>query len=123
MSQDVIADCLNEIMNAKRARKQEVTVKRYSRLLLNILEVAKKHGYVESYKVRERELEIKFKLNECKAIKPRFDVKTDEIEKYTRRYLPARGFGIIVISTSRGLMTHEECLQENIGGCLIAYFY
>jgi len=123
MSQDIIADTLNEIMNAKRARKSEIIVKRHSNLLLNVLEVAKKHGYIAEFKKKGRELEIKFNLNECKAIKPRFDISCKEIEKYIRRYLPARDFGILIITTSKGLLTHEECLKKNIGGSLIAYFY
>ena len=120
---DTITKALNEIMNAKRARKNEIVVKRHSKLLLNVLEVAKKHGYIEEFKVKDRKLEIKFKLNECKAIKPRFDISSRDIEKYTRRYLPARDFGILIITTSKGLLTHEEALQKNIGGSLIAYFY
>ena len=123
MSHDMIADTLNEIMNAKRAGKSQVVVKRHSKLLLEVLKVAKKHGYVQEISVKGRELEIKFNLNECKAIKPRFDVQIEDIEKYVRRYLPSRDFGIIIISTSSGLITQQEATEKNIGGCLIAYFY
>ena len=125
MSQDIIADALNEIMNAKRARKNFVVVDRFSKLLLNVLEIAKKLEYIESYKTNDTKLEIKFSdtLNECRAIKPRFDVSVYDIEKYKRRYLPANDVGIIIISTSKDLMTHTEALEKNIGGCLIAYFY
>lgn len=123
MSQDIIADTLNEIMNAKKARKSQINVIRSSKLLLNVLEIAKKKGYIEDFKVKAKDLEIKFKLNECRAIKPRFNVQVDEIEKYIRRFLPARDFGIIIISTSSGLMTHEEAYEKNLGGSLIAYFY
>lgn len=123
MSHDVIADTLNEMMNAKRARKSSVVVKRHSKLLVQVLEVAKKYGYVESFKVNGRELEIKFNFNAGKAIKPRFDVQIKDFEKYTRRYLPARDFGIIIVSTSEGLMTLVEAQEKNMGGCLIAYFY
>lgn len=123
MSHDIIADGLNEIMNAKRARKNEIIVKRYSKLLLNVLEVAKKHGYILELKVNGLELEIKFNLNECKAIKPRFDVQLKDFDKYTRRYLPSRDFGILIVSTSNGLMTLQEAEEKNLGGCLIAYFY
>jgi small subunit ribosomal protein S8 len=45
------------------------------------------------------------------------------IERYRRRYLPSRNFGTLVLSTNKGLMTHEEAVEEKIGGCLIAYFY
>lgn len=123
MSQDVISDTLNQIMNAKRARKSSVTIKKYSKLLLDILKVAKKYGYIESYKTKGTELEISFKLNECRAVKPRFDAQVKDINKYIRRYLPARNFGILILSTSSGLITHEEAFEKNIGGSLIAYFY
>ncbi|MBU3913513.1 MAG: 30S ribosomal protein S8 [Nanoarchaeota archaeon] len=123
MSQDIISDTLNQIMNAKRARKSSVIVKRHSNLLLGVLEIAKSRGYIESYKVDGRNLEINFKLNECKAIKPRFTVQVKEIDKYVRRYLPARNFGMIIVSTSSGLVSHEEASEKKIGGSLIAYFY
>jgi small subunit ribosomal protein S8 len=63
------------------------------------------------------------KLNVCKAIKPRYSVTTDRIDKYLRRYLPSRNFGTMVVSTNKGLMTHEEANKNNLGGSLIAYFY
>lgn len=63
------------------------------------------------------------KLNECKAIRPRFYVTVKEIEKYVRRYLPARDFGYVIISTNKGLLTHNEAIEKNIGGSLIAYFF
>jgi len=122
MSHDIIADTLNEIMNAKRARKNSITVRKYSKLLLNVLEVAKKKGYIESFKAG-KELEIKFNLNKCKAIKPRFDVQVEDIDKYIKRFLPARDFGILIISTNKGLMTQDESIENNLGGCLVAYFY
>jgi small subunit ribosomal protein S8 len=123
MSHDIIADVLNEIMNAKRARKSSIITKKHSKLLISVLEVAKKQGYILDFKIKERELEINFNLNECKAVKPRFDVQIKDFEKYIRRYLPSRDFGIIIVSTSKGLMTLQEAEEKNLGGCLIAYFY
>jgi len=60
---------------------------------------------------------------DCKAIKPRFSANKIQIEKYRRRYLPARNLGIIIVSTNKGLMTHEEAMEKGIGGSLIGYFY
>jgi len=122
MSQDIIADVLNEIMNGKRNRKNSVQVKRYSKLLIEVLNLAKKHGYIEEYKAG-KELEIKFKLNKCKAVKPRFYASINQLDKYIKRFLPARDFGILIISTNKGLITQEEAYEKNIGGSLIAYFY
>ena len=50
-------------------------------------------------------------------------VSKDEIEKYVKRYLPARNIGIIIISTSEGLMTHTTAIEKKLGGSLIAYIY
>ena len=123
MSHDIVSDCLNMIMNAKKARKNQLEVNRYSKFLIKVLDIAKKSRYLD-YNIEENKLSIKIKeLNECRAIKPRFNATLDEIEKYMRRFLPARNFGIIIISTSKGLMTHKEAYDKNIGGSLIAYFY
>ena len=124
MSQDIIADALNEIMNAKKSRKESVVVDRHSKLLLKVLEIGKKNGYIENYKVNKTKLEVKIGyINECKAIKPRFYVTKEEIMKYVKRFLPARGIGIMIISTNKGVMTHVEAINNGLGGALIAYFY
>ncbi|MCA9485557.1 MAG: 30S ribosomal protein S8, partial [Nanoarchaeota archaeon] len=62
-------------------------------------------------------------LNGCNAIKPRLMVKSNDIERYIQRYLPAKNLGVLIISTSQGLMTHQTAQEKNIGGSLIAYFY
>ncbi|MBI5804210.1 30S ribosomal protein S8 [Candidatus Pacearchaeota archaeon] len=124
MSQDIVADALNKIMNSKRAGKKEVEIQVHSKLLTSILAIAKLKGYVESYKTEGTKLNVKIgKLNACNAIKPRFMVSTDEIEKYIKRFLPAKNIGVLIISTSRGLITHQTAFEKNIGGSLIAYFY
>lgn len=124
MSQDVVADALNQIMNSKRARKKELVLKRHSKLLLSVLAIAKLNGYVKNYKAEGNELKIELgKVNGCRAIKPRTPVQVDEIEKYIKRYLPAKNIGIIILSTSKGLMTHNRAIENKIGGSLLAYFY
>ncbi len=124
MSQDIVADALNQMMNARRAGKSPLLVKRYSKLLLSVLAIAKLKGYVKSYKIEDRELRIELgSLVECNAIKPRFVVEVEEIEKYVKRYLPAKDIGILIISTSSGLMTNQTAIDKKIGGSLIAYFY
>jgi len=126
MSQDLVADALNVIKNAKKARKENVTINRISNLLIEVLKIMKQEGAIKKYKInaKEKTMEITIgDLMDCRAIKPRFTVKKDDIEKYMRRYLPARDMGTIIISTNKGLITHKEAFEEKIGGCLIAYFY
>lgn len=124
MSQDIVADALNQIMNAVRAGKKSVEINRHSKLLLSVLAIAKMKGYVESYSAEKNILKVEIgKLNGCKAVKPRFVVKVQDIEKYIKRYLPAKDIGVIIISTSQGLMTHQTAQDKNIGGSIIAYLY
>jgi len=122
---DKISDALNQIMMAKNAGKNTCEVYS-SKLLIKIIEIMKRSGYInfETKKDKFEKIVIKMKLlNECKSIRPRFTVKKDEFERYIRRFLPARGFGIIIVSTSKGLLTHTEAMEKNIGGNLIAYCF
>ena len=126
MSHDVVADGLNVIKNAKRAGKETVEINRISNLLIEILKIMKQRGAVKKYKIdsKKRSVEISIgDLSECKAIKPRFNVSKDQIDKYVRRYLPAKNFVYLIISTNKGLMTHNEAIEKNIGGSLIAYVF
>lgn len=126
MSQDIIADAMNMISNAKRANKENAKVKRISNLLIEILKIMKSRNAIKKYKIDVKGKGVNISVGEllnCKAIKPRFTVNKNQIEKYRRRYLPSRNMGTIIISTNKGLMTHEEALEEGIGGSLIAYFY
>ena len=126
MSHDIVADALNMIKNAKQARKNSVKIKRISNLLIEVLKIMKQKPAIKKYKInsKDKSLDITLgDLTECKAIKPRFTCKFEDIEKYRRRYLPARQIGTMILSTNKGLLTYEEAQQEKIGGCLIAFFY
>ena len=128
MSQDIVADALNQIMNAKLVEKKKLRISKYSTLLTNLLEMMKKAGHID-FEIKENEggksyVSVKIlKLNKCLAVKPRYYVKKNEVEKYLRRFLPSRNFGSLVISTSKGLMNQKEAEENKLGGAIIAYFY
>ncbi len=126
MSHDIVADALNMIRNAKRSRKESVNVKKISNLLIEVLKIMKQKGAIKKYKINSKTKSAEIIIGsfiDCRAIKPRFSAKTEQIDRYVRRYLPARNFGTIIISTNKGLVVHEEALEKNMGGSLIAYFY
>ena len=125
MSQDIVSDGLNQIMNAKRVEKREFVIRHYSKVLLNLLEMMKANGHID-YSINEKEktVDIKIiKLNKCKAVKPRYYTSAGTIDKYMRRFLPSRNFGTLVISTNIGLLSHKNAIKNNVGGSVIAYFY
>lgn len=126
MSHDVVADGLNMLRNAKKAGKETIRVSRISNLLIEILKIMKQKGAIQKYKIDAKDKSLSVTLgdfSECKAVKPRFSCDVSQIEKYRRRYLPARNLGIMILSTNKGLLTHEEAQEEQIGGCVVAYFY
>jgi small subunit ribosomal protein S8 len=126
MAQDIVADALNQIQNAGKARKRQIILRRYSKFLLYVLEILRAKKYLESYRVDTEKKQVEITLGEifmCKAIKPRFTIHAKDIQRYLRRYLPAKDYGYLIISTNQGLMTHYEAIEKNIGGSLVAVCY
>jgi len=126
---DIINNFFAHATNCVNSGKFEVYFGPINKLLLNSLEKLKEKGYVEYYEVltweRGGKVKVKFTeyFNKGNAIKPRFPVSYRELEKWEKRYLPARGFGVLLISTDKGIKTNDECKKEKLGGVLIAYVY
>jgi small subunit ribosomal protein S8 len=129
MQMDNISNMMSSIKNAEAIRKREVIVWPASKLAGEVLRILQREGYVGEIELIDDGRGGKFRvqllgrINDCGAVKPRYPVKRDEILEYARRYLPSRELGILIISTNNGLKTHNECLDEGIGGVLIAYVY
>ncbi|MBR9692410.1 30S ribosomal protein S8 [Candidatus Woesearchaeota archaeon] len=126
---DPLAAVLSVIQNAELRAKREITTKSNSTLIRTVLDIMTAQGYLGGYEVipdsKGDLLKIKIdgKINKVGVIKPRFQIKKGSFERFEKRYLPARGFGILIISTNQGLMTHEEAKEKGIGGTLVSYCY
>ncbi|KAG8494996.1 hypothetical protein CXB51_012746 [Gossypium anomalum] len=79
--------------------------------------------YVGDHRAGKIVVELNGRLNKCGVISPRFDVGVKEIEGWTARLLPSRQFGYIVLTTSAGIMDHEEATRKNVGGKVLGFFY
>ena len=129
MNNDPLANAMSKIVNYERIGRTSVQLYPIGILTKHVLEILNKHGYVgersEQKTTRGTTLGVKLigTINNAGVIKPRFAVQTDSFEKYEKRFLPAQGVGVIIISTSKGLMTLDEARKENVGGRLIAYCY
>jgi ribosomal protein S8 len=62
-------------------------------------------------------------LNKCGVISPRYDVSHHDLEDWVSRLLPSRLFGVIVLTTSAGIMDHEEARRKKVGGKILGFFY
>ncbi len=126
---DPLASVLSKILNSTRVGKLECTIKPISKLIQTVFDIMKKNNYIKDYEVIEDgkgkfiKLKLKGNINKCNVIKPRFSVKGKDFEKYEKRFLLAKNFGILIVSTSKGIMTHTEAKEKNLGGRLIAYCY
>lgn len=62
-------------------------------------------------------------LNKTGVISPRYNVRLADLEKWVVKLLPARQFGYIILTTSAGIMDHEEARRKHVAGKIIGFFY
>jgi len=129
MLNDTLATALSAILNKEKIGKKECIIRPSSKIIKTVLKMMNENNYIGSFeevKLKKGDLlkvNLLGNINKCGAIKPRFSVKKNEYDKFEKRYLPAKDFGIIFISTPKGIMTHIEARKRNIGGKLLAYCY
>ena len=126
---DTIANGLITIMKNELRRKKECIITPASKLLGNVLRVVQMNGYIGEFEYIDDGRSGKFRvqllgrINKCGAIRPRYAVKSKDIEKWEKSFLPSREIGIIAVSTSKGIISHKDAVQKDIGGLLLAFVY
>ncbi|NQE46441.1 30S ribosomal protein S8 [ANME-1 cluster archaeon GoMg2] len=126
---DPLADALSHIKNIERVGKMECSIKPASKLIGNVLSVMQEGGYIEEFEHEEDgkagifKVKLRGKINDCNAIKPRFYVRTREFESWEKRFLPARDFGMLIVTTPKGVMSHAKAVEAGVGGQLLAFVY
>lgn len=126
---DPLSNALSLIANNDKIGRYECKIKPQSRIIKEVLNIMRDRHYIGEYKLVEDGrgghlvLNLLGKINKCGAIKPRYPITIEDYEKFEKRYLPAKNFGILMVSTSKGIMTHEEAKKKGFGGVLIAYCY
>lgn len=119
---DTIADMLTRIRNAQAARHQSVSLP-YSKIKEGIARILSEAGFVSEVKVEKngafQQLVIELGGGRITAL--------ERVSKPGRRVYTASnqiplvlgGRGIVVLSTSKGLMTGREARKQGLGGELI----
>lgn len=145
----VLNDCLNAINNAERRGKRQVMIRPSSKVIVKFLSVMQKHGKhkkdikmimivsltclfqgyigefeeIDDHRSGKIVIQLNGRLNKCGVISPRFNIKLQDLEKWTSNLLPSRQFGYLVLTTSAGIMDHEEARRKHAGGKILGFFY
>lgn len=126
---DPIADMLTRIRNASIVRKAEVLIP-YSKIKLAIAQILEKENYLGAVEVVDDGFKF-IKINLKYENKKPVITSIKRVSKVGRRVYVSKdnikpvlnGFGMSVLSTSKGLMTDKQAKKENIGGELICEIY
>eukprot|EP00163_Fabomonas_tropica_P015357 TRINITY_DN28142_c0_g1_i1.p2 TRINITY_DN28142_c0_g1~~TRINITY_DN28142_c0_g1_i1.p2 ORF type:complete len:131 (+),score=38.23 TRINITY_DN28142_c0_g1_i1:39-431(+) len=122
-------DALKNIRNAERAGKRQVLIRPASKVVIKYLQAMQKHGYIgefetiDDHRAGKIVVELTGRINKCGVISPRFNIPLSQLEKWTSQLLPSRQFGYVMLTTSAGIMDHEEARRKHVGGKILGYFY
>ncbi|GKV11884.1 hypothetical protein SLEP1_g23103 [Rubroshorea leprosula] len=129
MGRRILNDALRSIVNAERRGKATVDLKPISTVMSSFLKIMKDHGYIRDFQVYDPHrvgritVQLQGRVNDCKALTYRQDIKAKDIEAYRLRTLPTRQWGYVVITTPDGILDHEEAIKRNVGGQVLGHFH
>ena len=129
MQCDPLNDAMSVMKNASEIGKSECVIQPSSKLIGRVLKVMQDKGYISQFENVEDGKAGKFRvmldgaINDCGVIKPRYSVKVTDVEKFEARFLPAQDFGLLIMTTTAGVITQDRAKELGIGGKLLAYVY
>ena len=125
MFNDPIAELLTKLRNAKGAQHRYVDVS-YSKMKRSILEILRKHGFIENFLVNEEARKMRVFLRYMKDRKNILNGLKRKSSPGGRLYVRAEeirrvfnGMGISILSTSKGVVDGETARTLNVGGELL----
>jgi len=126
---NIVSNLFNTLYNNEARRKKECLVVPSSRFASEILRVLQKYRFIGEFeqiddnRMGKFRIQLLAKINKCGIITPRYNVKKDEYLNWERQFLPAYNLGLLLVSTSKGIMSHNDAQKQGLGGVLIGYVY
>jgi small subunit ribosomal protein S8 len=127
MPNDPVADLLTRVRNAAGARHETVSVP-VSRMRVEIARILRDEGFIAGYEQQsDRELVLKMKfVGKLPAVTGLRRISKPGLRVYARKSEMPRvlgGLGVVIVSTSSGLMTGREAERKGLGGEVLAYVW
>jgi len=126
---NILANLFSTIYNNELRNKKECIVYPASKLASAVLRTMQKNKYIGEFELIDDGLMGKFRIqllgriNRCGVVSPRSSIKLTELYKWEKRFLPAVNTGIIILSTSAGIVSHADARKDSNGGKIIGYVY
>ena len=126
---DTLSNGLTTIVNNEARNKRECIIGPASKLLGNVLRVIQLNGYIgeleyiDDGRLGKFKVQLLGRINKCGAIRPRLPVNVNGFERWETNFLISRDVGLLVVSTSKGVMSHREAKDKHTGGRLLAFVY
>ncbi len=128
--QDPIADMINRLANAQAVKKETVEVP-FSQIKYAIAKILEEKGFVKNVEFKGKRTK---KIIEISLLYPNGIPRITGVKRISkpgqRVYAPFQGmrrirsgWGIAIISTSKGLMTDREAQKEKVGGEILCEIY
>nr|YP_010631429.1 ribosomal protein S8 [Pimpinella thellungiana]WBN98551.1 ribosomal protein S8 [Pimpinella thellungiana] len=134
MGKDIIADIITSIRNADMDRKRVVRIA-YTNITENIVKILLREGFIENVRKHKETkksflvLTLRHRRNRKRSYRNFLNLKRISrpglriYSNYQRIPRILGGMGIVIISTSRGIMTDREARLERIGGEVLCYIW
>jgi small subunit ribosomal protein S8 len=125
---DPISDMLTRIRNANHVKKNSVLVP-HSSLKEEIIKLLVREGFIASYSVKEKQIYLNLKYLDSKKVRIIRGLK--RVSKPGLRVYAQVGqipkiynsLGIVILSTSLGILTDKEAKIKNVGGEVLAFVW
>ncbi|KAL2493185.1 40S ribosomal protein S15a-2 [Abeliophyllum distichum] len=120
MGRRILNDALRTIVNAERRGFASAELKPVSNVMASFLQIMKYRGYIKDFQMHDPQrvgritVELLGRINDCRAITYRQDIKAHNIKNYKTNTLPTHQWGYVVITTPNGVLDHEEAIRQNV---------